>query len=365
MRKPYVSLVEIAGKGGICHYTYNLAQALSKNKEVEICTANVYELEEKPRDFQINKVFNRLNTNPFRIIGYINSLRKNNLPIVHFQLSQYPGFILVLVWLIKSFTSCRVVVTSHNVVSHEEKGWEKAIYRQIYNSADKIIVHAEHSKKMMLDHFKMSSDKIAVIQHGNYMFFNDNLAGFPENTNQNKTVLFFGYIRKYKGLSYLIQAFAKVKEAIPEAILLIVGKPVEPFAMYQKEIESLNLQGNVETNLEYVPFEKVKEYFNRASVVVLPYLDISQSGIVQLTYGFGKPIIATDVGGLPEVVEDNKSGFVVPAHKIDVLADRISKLLKDPNLQKSMGAYSLNLAKTKFSWDTIARETTELYEGLL
>jgi glycosyltransferase involved in cell wall biosynthesis len=365
MRNPYISLVEIAGKGGICHYTYNLAQALSKSKEVEIGTANVYELEEMPRDFEIIRVFNRLRTNPFKLLGYIYDLRRGRPQVVHFQLSQYPVFVLVLVWLVRIVTNCRIVVTSHNVISHEQKDWEKAIYQYIYNRVDKVIVHAEHSKKLMLDCFKMPSEKIAVIQHGNYMFFNDVLGSEPISIGSGKVVLFFGYIRKYKGLQYLIQAFAKVKEALPEAKLLIVGKPVEPFDIYQKEIESLNLQDNIETNLKYVPFEKVKEYFRKATVVVLPYLDISQSGIVQLTYGFGKPIIATAVGGLPEAVEDGKSGFVVPPQDIDTLAARIITLLKDYSLQKSMGEYSLYLAKTKFSWDSIAKETLELYEGLL
>jgi len=216
----------------------------------------------------------------------------------------------------------------------------------------------------MLDCFKLPINKIAVIQHGNYMFFNDSKELEPAVISKEKTVLFFGYIRKYKGLQYLIQAFAKVRESLPEAKLLIVGKPVEPFDIYQKEIESLNLKDNVETNLEYVPFEKVKEYFNRAVVIVLPYLDISQSGIVQLAYGFGKPIIATAVGGLPEAVEDGKSGFVVPPQNVDTLADRIKTLLNDLSLQKSMGEYSLFLAKTKFSWDAIAKETIALYEGL-
>ena len=364
MSNPYVSLVEIAGKGGICHYTYNLAQALSRNKNVEVSTAITYELEEKPRQFRIKRVFNRLKTNPLNVLGYVYDLRKNSLQVVHFQLSQYPGFVLFLVILVRLFTHCRIVVTSHNVVSHEEKGWEEYIYQQIYKTADKIIVHAEHSKKLMLDCFKLPTNKIAVIQHGNYMFFNDNLELEPRVISKEKTVLFFGYIRKYKGLQYLIQAFAKVREVLPEAKLLIVGKPVEPFDIYQKEIESLNLKDNVETNLEYVPFEKVKEYFNRAVVIVLPYLDISQSGIVQLAYGFGKPIIATAVGGLPEAVEDGKSGFVVPPQNVDTLADRIKTLLNDLSLQKSMGEYSLFLAKTKFSWDAIAKETIALYEGL-
>lgn len=364
MKTPYISLVEIAGKGGICHYTYNLAQALSKNKVAEVSTAIIYELEEKPRHFRIKRVFNRLKTNPFKVLGYIYELRRNSPHVVHFQLSQYPVFVLVLIWLIKNFTSCRIVVTSHNVISHEQKKWEKTIYQQIYYKADKIIVHAEYSKKLILDCFKMPSDKIAVIQHGNYMFFNDNTVLEPAVIFKEKTVLFFGFIRKYKGLQYLLQAFVKVKKVMPEARLMIVGKPIEPFDIYQKAIEALNIKDNVEINLEYVPFDKVKEYFNKATVVVLPYLAISQSGIVQLAYGFGKPIIATNVGGLPEVVEDGESGFVVPSQDINLLADRISTLLKDSELQKRMGEYSLSLAKTKFSWEEIAKETMKLYEGL-
>ena len=311
------------------------------------------------RDFELKEVFNRFKTNPLHIFKLLKLFNNNEINIIHFQLSQHPIFILLLIYTAKFSGRNKIIITAHNVLSHESKSWEKGIYSKIYSYADRIIVHAHANKIDLLEKFKIDKDKVTVIPHGNYSFFNEKstlTAAHPDSFN----ILFFGYIRKYKGLSYLIKALKLIKEKVPQAKLLIIGKPVEDFNEYEMEIHKLGLENNVEINLAYAGFDQINEYFNKANVVALPYLYTYQSGIVQLAYGFGRPVVASDVGGLKESIDDGKSGFLVPPRDSEALSEKIVAILMDRELQDKMGKYALFLAQTKFSWEAIAKQTLEL-----
>ncbi|MCM8781396.1 MAG: glycosyltransferase, partial [Candidatus Omnitrophica bacterium] len=330
-----IIMVEIAGKGGICHYTYNLSQELSRYNKVVLVTGANYELIHKKKNFKLIGIFNRFNTGPLFIVSLANIFRDRAVEIIHFQLSQYPAFVLALVFLAKLMGK-RIVITSHNVESHEKKVWEKSIYKCLYLLVDKIIVHSYSNCLDITHKFKIDAQKISTIPHGNYLFFNEEK--LPPPVPQDRfNILFFGYIRRYKGLIYLIKSLSLIKQRIPQVKLLIVGTPTQDFDDYQKEIKDLSLQDNVEINLGYLPFEQVKNYFFCANVIVLPYIEASQSGIAQLAYGLGRPVVATSVGGLQEVVEDGKSGFIVPPKDINALAEKIITILSDHKLQQRMG----------------------------
>lgn len=355
--------VEISGKGGICHYAYNLCNELSKSMGTVLVSSVNYEMESRKRNFDVVKIFNKFRTNPFRMFLFLNLLKDENTRVVHFQLSQYPQVVLLMSYMVKMFGGRKIVITAHNVLSHEERPFEKAVFSRIYSLSDGIIVHANANKRELLETFSVDAEKVHVIPHGNYEFFNEAEKEAPAPAN-SRNVLFFGYIRKYKGLMYLLKAISLVKKSMPEVKLFVVGKPVEDVSVYTRAVIEMGIEGNVEFNFGYVPFENVQEYFNKTNVVALPYLNIYQSGILQLAYGFGRPVVATDVGGLPEVVEDGKSGFIVPPGDENMLADRLLAVLGSPGLQYEMGKYALNLARTKYSWSSIASETTKLYRRI-
>lgn len=357
-----ILLIEIAGKGGICHYTYNLAQAMSKLRKVVLATGKSYEFVDKQRDFELAGIFNHVKTNPLKVVQLIAMCAAKDIGAVHIQVSQYPAFILFLCIAIKRFARKNVVLTAHNVTTHEQKQWEAHIYKRLYQLADRIVVHAQANKKEIADLFGIAEQKIAVIPHGNYTFFNT--GGAVPAVNGECNVLFFGYIRKYKGLMHLIRAMKLVRDKMPRARLIIAGRATEGFAEYQQAIDDLGLGESIEKNLDYISFEQVKQYFERANVVAMPYENIYQSGVVQVAYGFGRPVVATDVGGFPEAVEDGKSGFIVPPKDVNALAEKLITILNDARLQQKMGAYGLHLAQTKFSWESIARTTAELYSVL-
>lgn len=356
-----IVMVELAGKGGICHYTFNLCRELSRLTGVILLTGAGYELSSRGPAFAVKEMFDRFRTSPLFIIDYLRIISDRKVQAVHFQLSQHPSAVLLLCAAAK-MAGKRIIVTAHNVVSHEEKSWEMPVYAAIYRLSDTMIVHARKNREEAARIFSMDPARISVVPHGDYMFFNDEPTAVPSPDGE-ATILFFGYIRPYKGLKLLIRAMEKVRRSVPEARLTIAGDPKEDFGPYREEIRRRGLESCVDIHLGYVPFDEVRGYFIRAHVVVLPYEKVSQSGVIQLAYGFGRPVVVTDVGGLPEAVDDGKSGFVVSAGDDGALAGRLVSLLKDRDLQKTMGGYALGLARTRFAWDRIARTTVSIYDG--
>ena len=132
--------------------------------------------------------------------------------------------------------------------------------------------------------------------------------GFSE---QDKVLLFFGYVRKYKGLDLLIDAFPKIKTSIPNAKLLIVGEFYDSPEVYTDKIKKLGIEKDTVIVNKFVPNEDVGKYYKVCDLVMLPYRSATQSGILNVAYGFSKPAIVTNVGGLSEFVEDKKTGIII------------------------------------------------------
>jgi glycosyltransferase involved in cell wall biosynthesis len=140
-------------------------------------------------------------------------------------------------------------------------------------------------------------------------------------------LLFFGYVRKYKGLDILIEAFPKILAANSEAKLLIVGEFYDNPSEYFELIRKLKIEDKVKVINQFVPNEEVGKYYQAADVVMLPYRSATQSGILNVGYGFYKPVIVTDVGGLAEFIDEGKTGFVVKPNSPDAIVDGVNKFL--------------------------------------
>jgi len=142
--------------------------------------------------------------------------------------------------------------------------------------------------------------------------------GIAEDDN---VLLFFGYIRKYKGLDILLKAFPKILGKYPDSYLLVVGEFYDNPESYLKIIGDLNIGERVKVINEFVPNEEVSKYYQISDVVILPYLSATQSGILNVAYGFNKPVIVTDVGGLTEFVEEGKTGFVIKSNSVEAIVN--------------------------------------------
>jgi glycosyltransferase involved in cell wall biosynthesis len=172
-----------------------------------------------------------------------------------------------------------------------------------------------------------------------------------------KVILFFGYVRAYKGLHTMIDAMKEVKKSL-RVKLLVVGEFYDDEEKYRWHISDAQVRDVIDVVSDYVPNEKVGEYFSAADVVILPYLSATQSGIAQIAYNFDKPVIATNVGGLAEVVVDGVTGLIVPPNDPLKLAQAIGKFYSE-NLESTLSAGAAR-EKKKYSWERMVEAIEQL-----
>jgi len=204
--------------------------------------------------------------------------------------------------------------------------------------------------------------------HGNYLRFCNGsessrdrarqVLGLPEAA---RAILFFGQIAPYKGLDLLIEAFAKVRRQDPTVYLIIAGSLAESFDPYRQLIDRFGLGDAVILELRYIPLAELPNYFLAADLLVFPYRQAYQSGVLQLAYGFARPVVVTDAGDLGETVAEDGTGIITGPNAED-LAAAIQKLLSERATAASMGQRGRQAAETKYSWPAIAARTAEIYQ---
>ena len=171
-------------------------------------------------------------------------------------------------------------------------------------------------------------------------------------------------IKRYKGLEYLLRAWPRVMQEFPNARLMIAGEAMLPMRPFHRLISALKIEGSVVLRLGYVPRSEAQYFFCAADAVVLPYLRISTSGIVPLAYRFARPVIATSVGGLPEIVRDGETGYLVPPASEAPLSEAICRGFRNPESLAGMGTRGRQWFETEHGWDEVARRTAALYGSL-
>jgi len=218
--------------------------------------------------------------------------------------------------------------------------------------ASQLIVHAPQIKESLLKRLKLPSSNVHIIPHI--------MIGEPierQALDDEQLILFFGRIWEYKGLEYLIRAEPLVTSRFPQAKIAIAGKG-EDFTRYRRMMS--NPERFVICN-EYISEEKRTELFSRASIVVLPYIEASQSGVIPIAYRFAKPVIATNVGGLPDMVEHGRTGYLVPPRDETALANAIIELLQNKDLRNWMGENGRVKVNTTCSPELVGKLTCSVY----
>jgi glycosyltransferase involved in cell wall biosynthesis len=219
--------------------------------------------------------------------------------------------------------------------------------------ADQLIVHSQHVQTLMAQQLSGSSENISLMPH---IQIGQELPS-PTVQEDEHLILFFGRIWEYKGLQYLIRAEPLISARVPDVRIMIAGHG-EDFSRYTRMM--VHPERFIVHN-EFISEERTAEYFRRASVVVLPYIEASQSGVIPLAYSAAKPVVATAVGGLPEMVEDGRTGYLVAPRDVANLADRLVRLLIDPTLRRQMGANGRQKIEQECSPAVISRKTIDVY----
>lgn len=149
-----------------------------------------------------------------------------------------------------------------------------------------------------------------------------------QSPGEHLTMLFFGYIRRYKGLDVLLKSMPLILERAPDSKLLIVGESYDDPNQYASLIADLGLSDSVTMVDRFIPNEEVGDYYAKADLVILPYREATQSGILNIAYGFEKPVLVTNVGGLAEFVDEEKTGLIVEPESPHALAEGVFRFLK-------------------------------------
>ena len=290
----------------------------------------------------------------FMMKRIMEKINYHNPDVLHIQAHGYLWFFIIFPFLKKY----PIVNTVHDPKPHlGEAGLRhKIIIRNGIKYSDYFIVHGNKLKKQMMDYYNIPKQRIANIPHGNLILYNKYSNKIINE--EDKTIMFFGRLWKYKGLEYLIKAEPLITKEIPE-LKIILAFHGESFKHYEKFIKN---RDRFEIHERYIPNEEISIFFQRASVVVLPYIEASQSGVVALSFAFGKPVVATNVGSIPEVVHNGKTGFIVRPKNEKALAHAIIKLLKDNKLRKEFGENAYKFATTELSWDRVAELTIKVYD---
>jgi len=262
-----------------------------------------------------------------------------------------------------------VVFTVHNVLPHERPKIYLALTRFLFKLCDHFIVHTTKNVEQLSQYYNISKKRISCISHGTLDFHIKKLSSrniirsemrFDANY---KIILFFGAIRPYKGLDTLLKSFSKVLIKFPETRLLVAGKLWENWQPYDNLITSLEITDYVTTFLDYIPSGEVHKFFNSSDLVVLPYHRFdSQSGVGTTAIAFRKPLIVTRVGGLPDLVADNR--YIVPPKDVKALTKAITACIGDPNEMQAMALSAAEISKS-LSWPAIAKKTCDVYDQLL
>jgi glycosyltransferase involved in cell wall biosynthesis len=256
-----------------------------------------------------------------------------------------------------------LVLTAHDVLPREPRAGQRAAQRRLYEHFDAIVVHSAHGAQRLTAELGVERDRVHTIAHGAFTHLAAGPAAgpsVPANTRSlpqtdEPVVLCFGLMRPYKGIDLLLEAWRGVEDAQ----LWIVGMP---------RMDISQLRATAPPGVRFVPRfvgeHELSAYFRRADLVVLPYRDIDQSGVLFTALAFGKPLLLSDVGGFPEVAATG-AARTFPVGDVAALASELRSLLADPAALEALAERARAAAGGPYAWRTIARQTLELYTSLL
>lgn len=383
--------IETFGRGGLTHYTFNLSLALAeRGHEVTFVTAAGYELEARavPGNLRVLPRIGRLGHRwrgrlPAALLSLVRKVeavfdafatawlvRRLRPDVVHLHCTNpiVLAYLECLAWARRP-----VVATAHVVTPHEPIPWQGPIYRRIHRKGQRIIAHSAFDRRRLIDELAVDPQRVVVIPHGEYGFFDRTPPTLGEREavrqrlgleSQDEVVLFFGFIREYKGLDLLFEAWPEVIAARPNARLVVAGDPVRLPVERRRELEDWATRLGAIHRFGYVPFDDVGQYFAAADLLVMPYRHISQSGVLYLALSLSLPVVATQVGVLPEMLRDGESAVLVPPESPSALAEGLIRALGDPVLRARVAAGGRAIAEDH-AWPAIAERTERVFEALI
>jgi glycosyltransferase involved in cell wall biosynthesis len=321
-----------------------------------------YSNEPAPEDLEIHTVINSVN--PFNWTSIGNRLKKEkpDIIVVRFWLPFMGPALGTILRRVKKNKHTKIICIADNIIPHEKRPGDNAFTKYFLKSCDAFITMSE---KVMEDLRKFQPGKPAkLVSHPLYDSFGEMIPK-PEARkklgidDQQAVILFFGFIRKYKGLDLLLEAMSLLKNdpSVPNHIsLLVAGEFYEDERPYREQIEKLGIANRLILRTDFIPDSEVKYYLSAADAVIQPYRNATQSGVTPLAYHFEKPMVVTNVGGLPSLVPNEKVGIVTEPNP-EAIAQGILRFYQ---LGEDYFIPHLRNEKKKYSWEVMVNTITNL-----
>ncbi|MEN8193014.1 MAG: glycosyltransferase [Bacteroidota bacterium] len=358
-------------RGGIAHFSGLLYKELDKEHDVNVVTfSRQYpsilfpgktqlesgdSVEEIPSTVEVDSI------NPFNWVKIGKKIKKDapDLLIFKYWMPFFGPSFGTIIKIAKRNKKTKVLVICDNVIPHEKKPGDKLFTKYFFNSVDYFITMSKSVQEDLFSLYPEAKEKLLF--HPVYSNFGEpiekSIAKEKLKITAKNVLLFFGFIREYKGLDTLLEAVNLLKEKI-DFTLVVAGEFYSNEEKYRQLTKKLNIENEVKFFSDFIPTNEVKNYFSACDVVVLPYKSATQSGIVQIANNFDKPMISTNVGGLPEVIEDGKTGYLVEKENPQKLAEAILTYF-DENKEEEFVQNIKNEA-AKYSWNEFVKGMMEL-----
>ncbi len=314
-----------------------------------------------------------------RLIRYVTFAKPKLLHIL--WNNQFESFDRTLLMLYYKLSGKKIALTAHNVNKDKRDSSDSPVKHLTlkiqYRLVDHIFVHTDELKSELREDFGVRAQAITVIPFGiNNAARDTDLTPAEAKRrlsigDEERTILFFGRIVPYKGLEYLLSAFQELLAKDPTYRLIIAGEPMKGCEKYCKQIRQTangtDIRDRIVGKFEFIPDEHTELYFKAADALVLPYKNVSQSGVMFLAYRFGTPVIAANVGSFRQDIIDGQTGFL---HRRGDAADlaRVIELYFGSDLYKGLDQRRQEIKdfmQARHSWDLVGRLTRDVYEGLL
>lgn len=367
-------------RGGIAHYTTLLVQHLRLRHSVRfISYLKQYPkwlypgntaMDPSPSDTALRVECDRILT-PMSFLSWWRTFRiiKREAPdllILQWWTPFWSPMLFFLTRMIRRYTKTRILFLCHHIISPDGGVFDWYLLRRILWRGHAFIVMSEEDFALLRRALPWANIKGTTLPPFDVF----SRTPLPRSEARAKLglsddepiVLFFGFVRRYKGLRHLLKALPAVREQMPVR-LLVVGEFWEDARPYHDLVRQLGLGDAVQFYSEYVPNEELAVYFSAADVVVLPYLEATQSGVAQIALGFETPVIATSVGGMPETIEDGRTGLIVPPGDSAALSHAILRYFQD-NLGDPL-THNICVSKESASWMPLVHLIEEIADPLV
>ena len=360
-------------RGGISHYNTSLARELMLRHEVSVVNYSrlypdflfpgktQYDESGSTHRVESERIIDSINPFTWIRAGFRIARMKPDLTIVQWWHPYFAPALVKICSILRMFSSTKIVFICHNVVPHETSPVDRMLSSIAFLVPHAFVVQSQEDRRNLL---KMRK-KAIVAAHPLpiFDFFRSGEMTKEEaraeiGEGEGPLLLFFGLIRPYKGLRHLIEAMPSIGGRTG-ARLLVVGEFYEDSEPYFELAEKLGVSNRIGFVDRYIANEEVAAYFTAADLVMLPYISATQSAIAQVAVAFDRPMIATRVGGLPEVVSEEKTGFIVPPADPEGMADAVSRFF-DEGWGERM-APNFEEEKRRFSWSSLADAIEGLY----